>query len=49
MKKGKVTDKKSEKDLGEIVDVQVEKQHCSQQQRRVNLKTLNCPEDILAM
>ena len=24
-------------------------QHCSQQQRRVNLKTLNCPEDILAM
>ena len=48
-KKGKVTDKKSEKDLGEIVDVQVEMQHCSQQQRRVNLKTLNCPEDILAM
>ena len=24
-------------------------QHCSQQPRRVNLKTLNCPEDILAM
>ena len=45
-KKGKVTDKKT---WAKLLMYRLKMQHCSQQQRRVNLKTLNCPEDILAM
>ena len=41
-KKGKVTDKK-------LLMYRLKMQHCSQQQHRVNLKILNCQEDILAM
>lgn len=48
-KKGKVTDKKSEKTWAKLLMCRLKMQHCSQQPRRVNLKTLNCPEDILAM
>lgn len=48
-KKGKVTDKKSEKDLGEIVDVQVENATLQSTTASGELKIQNCLKDILAM
>ena len=48
-KKARLQIKSLKKTWAKLLMYRLKMQHCSQQQRRVNLKTLNCPEDILAM
>lgn len=48
-KKARLQIKSLKKTWAKSLMYRLKMQHCSQQQRRVNLKTLNCPEDILAM
>ena len=48
-KKARLQIKNLKKTWAKLLMYRLKMQHCSQQQHRVNLKILNCQEDILAM